>query len=68
MLGVVQIPYMDTQVDRLMREVPREMGRAETYNKAPVGVSSARPASRPTTPISAAKVPGAAGASAAATA
>jgi cholesterol oxidase len=38
MLGVVRIPYMDTQVDRLMREVAREMGRGETYNKAPVGV------------------------------
>jgi cholesterol oxidase len=38
MLGVVRIPYMDTQVDRLMREVAREMSRGETYNKAPVGV------------------------------
>lgn len=38
MLGVVRIPYMDTQVDRLMRDVASEMGRGETYNKAPVGV------------------------------
>lgn len=38
MLGVVPIPYMDTQLDRLMREVAGEMGRGETYNKAPVGV------------------------------
>jgi cholesterol oxidase len=32
MLGVVQVPYMDTQVDRLMREVAGEMGRGKTYN------------------------------------
>ena len=38
MLGVVPVPYMDTQMDRLMREVAGEMGRGETYNKAPVGV------------------------------
>jgi cholesterol oxidase len=38
MLGVVPIPYMDTQIDRLMREVADEMGRGKTFNKAPVGV------------------------------
>ena len=38
MLGVVPIPYIDTQVDRLMREVAGEMGRGNTYDKAPVGV------------------------------
>jgi cholesterol oxidase len=38
MLGVVQIPYMDTQLDRLLREVAGEKGRGKTYNKAPVGV------------------------------
>jgi len=38
MRGVVRIPYMDTQLDRLMREVARGMGRDATYNKAPVGV------------------------------
>ena len=38
MLGVVPIPYMDTQLDRLMRETAGEMGRGQTYNKAPVGV------------------------------
>jgi cholesterol oxidase len=68
MLGVVPIPYMDTQLDRLMREVAGEMGRGQTYNKAPVGVYSARPASRRTTPISAAKGRSAAAASIAATA
>ena len=38
MLGVVRVPYMDTQVDRLMRDVAGEMGRGKTYNRAPVGV------------------------------
>lgn len=38
MLGVMRIPYMDTQVDRLMKDVAGEMGRRETFNKAPVGV------------------------------
>jgi len=38
MLGVVPIPYADTQIDRLMRETAAEMGRGNTYNKAPVGV------------------------------
>ena len=38
MLGVVRFPYMDTDVDRLMREVAREMGKGNSYNRAPVGV------------------------------
>lgn len=38
MLGVVRVPYMDTDADRFLREVANEMGRGETYNKAPVGV------------------------------
>ena len=38
MLGVVRVPYMDTQVDRLMREVARDMGKGNSYNRAPVGV------------------------------
>ena len=38
MLGVVRVPYMDTQVDRLMREVARDMGKGDSYNRAPVGV------------------------------
>ncbi len=38
MLGVVRVPYMDTDADRMLREIAAEMGRAETYNKAPVGV------------------------------
>jgi cholesterol oxidase len=29
---------MDTQVDRLMREVARDMGKGNSYNRAPVGV------------------------------
>ena len=38
MLGVVRYPYMPTDVDRVMREVAIEIGRGETFNKAPVGV------------------------------
>jgi cholesterol oxidase len=38
MLGVVRVPYMDTQVDRLMRDVAEEMGKGHSFNKAPVGV------------------------------
>jgi cholesterol oxidase len=38
MLGVVRYPYMPTDVDRAMREVAIEMGRGESFNKAPVGV------------------------------
>ena len=38
MLGVVRYPYMPTDVDRVMHEVAIEIGRGETFNKAPVGV------------------------------
>src|SRR5215510_7604944 len=38
MLGVVRYPYMPTDVDRVMEQVGIEMGRGETFNKAPVGV------------------------------
>lgn len=38
MLGVVRVPYMDTDADRLLREIAAEMGRGHTYDKAPVGV------------------------------
>ena len=38
MLGVVRVPYMDTMVDRLMRDVAADMGNAKSFNKAPVGV------------------------------
>jgi cholesterol oxidase len=38
MLGVVRVPYMDTQVDRLMRDVAADMGKGNSFNKAPVGV------------------------------
>ncbi len=34
MLGVVRVPCMDTDVDRLMRAVARDMGRADSYNRA----------------------------------
>jgi cholesterol oxidase len=38
MLGVVRYPYMPTDVDRAMHAVATEIGRGETFNKAPVGV------------------------------
>ena len=38
MLGVVRYPYMPTDVDRALQRVASEMGRGETFNKAPVGV------------------------------
>src|SRR5262249_29344957 len=38
MLGAVRYPYMPTDVDRVMHQVATEMGRGETFNKAPVGV------------------------------
>ena len=38
MLGVVRYPYMPTDVDRVMQQVATEIGRGETFNKAPVGV------------------------------
>ncbi len=38
MLGVVRVPYMDTHVDRLVRDVAQDMGKANSFNKAPVGV------------------------------
>jgi cholesterol oxidase len=38
MLGAVRYPYMPTDVDRVMQQVAIEMGRGETFNKAPVGV------------------------------
>ena len=38
MLGVVRYPYMPTDADRALQEAAIEMGRAETFNKAPVGV------------------------------
>lgn len=38
MLGVVRVPYMDTQADRLLRAVAQDMGKVNSFNKAPVGV------------------------------
>ena len=43
MLGVVRYPYMPTDVDRYLQQVAIEMGRGETFNKAPVGVYFGRP-------------------------
>ena len=38
MLGVVRVPYMPTDVDRYLQQVAIDMGRGESFNKAPVGV------------------------------
>ena len=38
MLGVTRYPYMPTDADKALRDVATEMGRGETFNKAPVGV------------------------------
>jgi cholesterol oxidase len=38
MLGVVRYPYMPTDLDRALQQVAAEIGREETFNKAPVGV------------------------------
>jgi cholesterol oxidase len=38
MLGVVRYPYMPTDVDRILQQVAIDIGRGETFNKAPVGV------------------------------
>ena len=43
MFGVVRNPYMPTDVDRYMQQVATEMGRGDTFNKAPVGVYFGRP-------------------------
>src|SRR5882672_10518451 len=43
MLGVVRYPYMPTDIDRYIQQVATEMGRGETFNKAPVGVYFGRP-------------------------
>ena len=43
MLGVVRVPYMDTDVDRLMHDVAIDMGVGNSYNKAPVGVYFGEP-------------------------
>jgi cholesterol oxidase len=43
MLGVVRYPYMPTDVDRYLQQVAIEIGKGETFNKAPVGVYFGHP-------------------------
>jgi cholesterol oxidase len=43
MLGVVRVPYMDTQADRVLRDVATDMGLGKSYNRAPVGVFFGEP-------------------------
>ena len=43
MFGVVRYPYMPTDVDRYMQQVAIDIGKGETFNKAPVGVYFGRP-------------------------
>ncbi|HTZ87095.1 MAG TPA: GMC oxidoreductase [Solirubrobacteraceae bacterium] len=38
MLGVVRYPYMPTDIDRALQQAAAEIGREQTFNKAPVGV------------------------------
>ena len=38
MLGVVRYPYLPTDVDRALQQAAIEIGRGESFNKAPVGV------------------------------
>jgi len=38
MLGAVRYPYMPTDVDRAMQRAANEIGKGDTFNKAPVGV------------------------------
>jgi cholesterol oxidase len=38
MLGVVRYPYMPTDADRALQQAAVDIGRGETFNKAPVGV------------------------------
>ena len=38
MLGVVRYPYLPTDVDRALHQAALDIGRGETFNKAPVGV------------------------------
>ena len=43
MLDVVRYPYLPTDVDRAMQQVAIEIGRGQSFNKAPVGVYFCRP-------------------------
>jgi cholesterol oxidase len=43
MLGVVRVPYMPTDVDRALQQAAKEIGRGESFNKAPVGVYFGKP-------------------------
>jgi cholesterol oxidase len=43
MLGAIRYPYMPTDVDRAIQKVAIEIGRGESFNKAPVGVYFGRP-------------------------
>jgi cholesterol oxidase len=38
MLGVVRIPYLPTDADRYMQQVAIDMGKGDSFNRAPVGV------------------------------
>ena len=59
---------MDTQMDRLMREVARDMGKGNSYNRTLVGLYFGTPDVEAETRTLAVNDPGAEGASIAATA
>jgi cholesterol oxidase len=68
MMGVVRVPYMDTDVDRLMRDVATDMGVGGSYNRAPVGVYFGEPGVEADDPYFGGEGPPGPAASAAATA
>ena len=37
MLGLVRVPYMPNDVERLMQQVAKDMGKGNTFNRAPEG-------------------------------
>jgi len=43
MLGAVRYPYQPTDVDRVIHQVAVDIGRGQTFNKAPVGVYFGEP-------------------------
>jgi cholesterol oxidase len=67
-LGVVRVQYMPTDVDRYMQQVAIDMGKGESFNKAPVGVYYRSPGVEAEDPAPAGRSRGGPGASGAATA
>jgi cholesterol oxidase len=43
MLGVVRLPYMESDADRLMRAVATDMGAGDSFDRVPIGVYVGEP-------------------------